>query len=339
MTQYHLYRRGFDLGKIRVESSDKADPLENWQHGLAVKLPNFCRKEIDRSKQYIKQTESLVYSIWEEQELAKLLEYSPYQERLEKQFTKLGSGVSEGDQQEIETVFFDGMENGEAVAQDLWVKNSWLSFFDEDASLRFRFSFGVDLEQDVASDPHRQQFAADLCDKIFPESKILSDHQELSALLKKLLKQEQLNFVERIIYFNAPQGGAYLHHDLERGHAGVVYAQLSGETFWLALPRAKLIEAIREYSRHHYISKEIAKLCTAPEILAKELDSFANDELIALINETPEFIKFLHNAGFSQVMRAGDVLLLPQSSSNKCCWHSVFCLGDEVGQALSFAIR
>ena len=52
--------------------------------------------------------------------------------------------MNEGDDQEIETVLFDALDNGEVVAEDLWAKVSWLSFFEEDSSLRVRFSFGMD---------------------------------------------------------------------------------------------------------------------------------------------------------------------------------------------------
>jgi len=33
------------------------------------------------------------------------------------------------------------------------------------------------------------------------------------------------------------------------------------------------------------------------------------------------------------------VILLPQASMDDCAWHSVFCVGDEAGEALSFAIK
>ena len=66
-----------------------------------------------------------------------------------------------------------------------------------------------------ASDQRRQHYAALLCDVIFPESSIVTENEPLHRSLKSIIGCEQLNFVERIVYFNAPQGGAYLHHDLE----------------------------------------------------------------------------------------------------------------------------
>ena len=124
------------------------------------------------------------------------------------------------------------------------MKASWLSFYEGDASLRFRFSFGVDFVEDVAADQNRQHYAALLTEAVSPESKIITDNQQLKHTLSQTLGSEEFRFVERIIYFNSASGGAYLHHDRERGHAGVVYAQLTGQTLWLALPQQALIDEI-----------------------------------------------------------------------------------------------
>ena len=99
------------------------------------------------------------------------------------------------------------------------------------------------------------------------------------------------------------------------------------------------MQSIIDYAAKHKVSDNINALCTDADKLVVELNSFANDDLISLINETPEFVLFLHRAGYSRLMQAGDILLLPQTTAEQCCWHSVFCVGDEVGQALSFAIR
>jgi len=80
-------------------------------------------------------------------------------------------------------------------------------------------------------------------------------------------------------------------------------------------------------------------LANDTERLNAELDSFANDNLIQLINETKAFVQQLIAAGHGHLIETGDVLLLPQEDQNKCCWHSVFNLGEESGQALSFAVR
>lgn len=341
-----LKRRGFSLGSAPPHQNNKND-LERWHQGLPVLLQAQCLDSIDNHHAAIQQTEKLVLAILEEHNCDSVLAKTPYIERLEPKFQSLGSAFNEGDQQEIEMVMFDAMDGETLIAEDLWLKASWLSFHDDDVSLRFRFSFGIDLAEDVAADPHRQQLAAELTDAVFPESSIITKNIELEGKLKQVLDSNGVNFVERIIYFNGPNGGAYLHHDLERGHAGVVFAQLTGHTFWLALPKQTLIEEIIRFSKTHpwpdsltlEMRNEMSELIGDRSALSEQLGSFSSAALIHLINETEAFIQFLIARGHSARLEPGDVLLLPQATAETCCWHSVFCLGDEMGQALSFAIR
>lgn len=344
-----LQRRGFDLGEFSTPET-KSDPLSNWSAGKPTLLKGFCHSLLTGHQQHIAQSKLLYLSILDNQECEKLLDQTPYLQRLLGGFECLGSSINEGDEQEIETIFFDAIENERTLAEDLWIKVSWLSFHQEDASIRFRFSFGVDLQEDVAADSVRQHHAAALTDAVFPESKLITDNDDLAIALTKTLKSNEIKFVERIIYFNSPQGGAYLHHDRERGHAGVVYAQLSGRTFWLALSKQVLMKEINIFVTHcvsqawpDSINQEsqdhLAALAHSTEKLASELETFANTTLISLINETPEFVAQLSEHGHSRVLYPGDLLLLPQEGEMTCCWHSVFCVGDEPGQALSFAIR
>lgn len=343
-----LKRRGFSLGTAAPTEPDiQPDPLERWHSGLSVRLKGLLKNDLPQHVSNIQQTQLLINAILDEQQCDQQLAQPPYLNRLEPKFESLGSAYNEGDDQEIEMVMFDAVNDGTIIAEDLWLKVSWLSFHDEDPSLRFRFSFGVDLEEDVAADPLRQQLSSELCQCVFPESKIITDNQELQTILTSVLNNKTPKFVERIVYFNAPNGGAYLHHDLERGHAGVVFAQITGSTYWLALPKHLLVEEIIAFSKSHpwpesltrEMRKEMSDLLMDRQMLSEQLDSFSNSSLIHLINETEEFIQFLIARGHSQHLSPGDVLLLPQNSSDNCCWHSVFCSGEEMGQALSFAIR
>ena len=211
-------------------------------------------------------------------------------------------------------------------------------------------------------------YAAELADALFPESRIITHNQDLLAKIQEYAISQSgeqrdtatARFVERIIYFNAPQGGAYLHHDLERGHAGVVYVQVSGETCWLALPKNTLLTNIQKFIQqcdhsggwpvsfsHNFNKKERDQL-TALSIDLSALDaaieSFNHSALIRLINETPEFVQALIANGHGHILKSGDAILLPQQTSpatevQNCCWHSVFCIGDVAGEGLSFAIR
>lgn len=340
-----LTRRGFSLGEIPENLEEKND-LNAWHQGYPILLKKECLDFLKSHTKNLKQTEKLVTAILEEKDFDAILEKNPYKKRLEPKFQSLGGVFNENDHQEIETVIFDCMDGNKINAEDLWVKVSWLSFNEDDPSLRFRFSFGINLEEDVAADPKRQELSAQLTDAVFPESQIITKNTQLNKKLEEILNKKP-NFVERIIYFNAPNGGAYLHHDLERGHAGVVYAQLSGSTFWLALPKNILMEEIADFAKNNpwplsltkEMQYELQNLIKNPKKLGEELDLLANDSLIHFINETKEFTQFLIKKGHYRILNAGDALLLPQKDNKMCCWHSVFCLGEEMGEALSFAIR
>jgi len=353
---FQLQRRGYHLGHA-CENHNKAtlaDSIDNWKQGKPTLFKGLCRAEINNFDEEITQSDALYAALLDGQECDALFTQSPYVERLEDNFESLGCSVNEGDQQEIETIIYDALDGDEVVAEDLWMKASWLSFHDEDASLRFRFSFGVDLVEDVAADVSRQHYASQLTNAIFPESKIITDNQALHSTLQSALNSNEFNFVERIVYFNAPNGGAYLHHDRERGHAGVVYAQLSGHTFWLALTKQTLMDEITRFveqcestsapqiwpeNLNDEFKAEIQRCTASTTILAEQLETFANSALIHLINETEAFVQHLIAQQHYRMLEPGDVLLLPQDQEMNCCWHSVFCLGEESGQALSFAIR
>jgi len=348
---YQLQRRGYSLGDAPTVTTS-SDPLDNWQKGKPVHLKAACLSLLPKHSDDIKRSDELYAAILDGQECDILFTQSPYFERLENNFESLGCSVNEGDEQEIETIIYDALDpsnNDNILAEDLWMKASWLSFYEDDASLRFRFSFGVDLIEDVAADKNRQHHASRLTDAIFPESQLITGNESLKEKLQTSIGENKFQFVERIVYFNAPNGGAYLHHDRERGHAGVVYTQLSGHTFWLALSKQVLLNEIQSFvttsnkntwpaTMSAEFKTEILR-CVEEQKLSAELETFSNSALIHLINETKEFIQHLISQGHSRLLEPGDALLLPQDTELNCCWHSVFCLGEESGEALSFAIR
>lgn len=351
-----LNRRGFKLGQatrcngILESSQQSACPRLLWQQGRPLVLPSAVSADLPSYAPSINASNALYLSLLDQQSCDALLDQRHYRDRWQTQFESLGSSVNQGDDQEIETVAFDVIDDNRIIAEDLWLKLSWLSFYEDDASLRFRFSFGEDLVEDVASDQTRQHFASLLCDAIFPESQIITLNESLQSRLTETTQSQQCDFVERIVYFNAPHGGAYLHHDFERGHAGVVYAQLSGSTYWLALPRYQLLEEIIGFAERAEQTEwpdslawemrdELLVLANNKDELATALETFSNHSLIHCINETQAFVQTLIAHGHGQRLEAGDVIVLPQSSLESCCWHSVFCLGEQTGQALSFAMR
>jgi len=358
-----LVRRGFQLGWVkqrqRPRMPEQAEIVSCWKQNKAIMLPALL--ELDDWQSDIEQSHQLMKSTLESGELSPSLDLPPYTDRLGDQFPLVASSMEEHDEQAIEKVYFDAVpvdadgealaEGDETLAEDLWCKASWLSFLEDDASLRFRFSFGMECLEDVAADPVRQRWAGELCDALFPESAALTENAQLLPILKNMLDGTAA-FVERIVYFNAPGGGAQMHHDVERGHDGVVYAQLSGSTFWLALAKPVLINELISFINDEKNSTDIAsvipsegdladlhQLLKDKAALSDYMDENDHELVEAIMDRCPAFIEHLIAQGFAYILHAGDLLLMPQRDLDHCVWHSVCCLGDEPGEAVSFAIR
>ena len=339
---YQLQRRGFDLGSITLPAGQPSPSNEQiiaaWQADRAIVIPAMVVENIARYKEHIRKAHQMMEAMLNGAELAELLEESDACQRLQPEFALLAASLEEHDEQGIEKVYFDAEEHGSLQAEDLWCKASWLSFHDEDASLRFRFSFGMEGYEDVAADPARQRWAAELCERFFPESAIITKHKNILTLLENILGHQPA-FVERIVYFNAPNGGAQFHHDVERGHAGVVFAQLSGETFWLALDKQQLMDEIIAFAQGCDVSDELKSLLQNRTALSDYMEERDHELVEQLIDQNADFIHYLIDKGYSHYLQAGDVLLLPQRDLEHCVWHTVFTLGDMPGEALSFAVR
>ncbi|MBL8857161.1 MAG: hypothetical protein JNL28_01470 [Planctomycetes bacterium] len=252
--------------------------------------------------------------------------------------------------------------------EDLWLKSAWLSTHDDDASMRLRFSFGSERDDDASRDIVRQRVTADLAERLLPESAALSAHPALAPLLDKLCGESVL-FTQHIAYWNSKSGGALFHHDAFAEDAfddgtwrqlGVCYVQLSGATAWLALAIddlaarcAEFVEALAEgalpwvraqlcgggrppipggFERLWQLAQDRAA-CTA------ELALPGQGALGALVNRGPEFTSFLADAGHGFVLEAGDAILLPNRGLHATCMHSVFCASEETGYSLSLALR
>jgi hypothetical protein len=351
-----LRRRGTTLGWLEIARSvqtlEQASARARWQAGMAVFLPRILREQLPLYRDAIRQSRRLMRGVVSGKDGASLLGNEPYSSRLGSKFEMLCSYANEGDRQEIATVEFDALRRGKPVAENLWVKLAWLSFDADDPSMRFRFSFGIADYDDVAADYPRQKWAAQLAEAVFPESRIITSHRALQGQLRKILGVRAMDFLERIVYFNAPNGGAQFHHDVERSHLGVVFAQLTGRTAWLALAKPALVVQLREYLRSEQGRRELPTLVPKASqrqplfssagnlrTLGKLLDAPDNPALEQILNRSPVFTRQLIERGYGFALEPGDVLLLPQADMQNCCWHSVFCLGDRTGQALSFAIR
>ena len=348
-----LQRRGFALGYVcdgGVEPPlGDEEVVRRWQQDGAAQLSGVL--DIQPLQADIAQAHRLMAATLETCSVVDQLEASPYREQLGERFPLVAAVVEEHDEQGIEKLYFDVENDGGVVAEELWCKASWLSFHDDDASLRFRFSFGMEGYEDVAADPQRQQWAAQLCDAIFPESRAITTHGHLQQLLSQVLGGVPA-YVERIVYFNAPNGGAQMHHDVERGHDGVVFAQMSGSTFWLALSKPKLMDEISAFVLNDAHAAAIAAvlpdadaraelmaLVADRDAMAAYLEEGDHELLEAVMDRLPEFFAHLVAKGYGYFLKAGDLLLLPQKNLEQCVWHSVCNVGDQPGEALSFAVR
>ena len=325
---FPLTRRGVALGWVSpCQQEERAiPPKQQWRQLQAVPLPAALRDRLPRHASAIARAHRTMAAI-----VAGDAPSALFATDRDSPFDLTTISTDDHDQQAIEKLYFQAWD-GEAPLGEVWCKVSWLSFHDQDASLRFRFSFGTEGVEDVAADPARQRLAAELCQQLFPESAAVTDHPALLAQLQPILGLEKIAFVERIIYFNAPNGGALFHHDVEPGHAGVIYAQLSGRTFWLALSKQALMEEIQQFAAHHAIDIPLSNL-------ADQLNQTEHPQLEAIIDHNPEFIHRLVSRGYGYMLNPGDLLLLAQRDEEECVWHSVFCLGDEPGEGLSFAMR
>ena len=338
-----LQRRGTVHGRVAPEASpvmpDTAAIRDDWQHSLAVRLPGLLLSAVPDYVEAIADALTIMRRVRQGESCVDILDEAVYQQRLQPDFELLAAVHSGHDAQEIEKIAFDAVKSGELFAEDLWMKVSCLSFFDEDDSIRFRFSYGMEMFKNQEDDPLRERLAAELAGRVFPECAVITDHAPLLDLLQTLLGFRP-EFVERIIYSNAPQGGAQFHQDVEHGHHGVIYAQLHGRTAWLALPRTALLQEIGQFIRQAGVADDarFRDLPTAADALADMLESEDQGALEWLLNHTPAFTRQLVEHGWGLTLQAGDVLLLPQHSTADCCWHSVFCLDDEPGHSLSFAL-
>lgn len=352
-----LQRRNLDLGYVRALPRrglpDAAQTAIKWRNDEAIFLPDMLNLTAWQAD--IAQAHRLMEATLERGECSHLFEADPYRARLSPHFPLIATSFEEHDEQGIEKIYFDAEvdEHGErtCVAEELWCKASWLSFIEEDASLRFRFSFGMECLEDVASDPSRQQWAAQLCDAIFPESIALTGNSAINGVMREILGGPPA-YVERIVYFNAPNGGAQMHHDVERGHDGVVFAQLSGSTCWLALAKPLLIDQIRAFVADPDHEAELQRLlpdaadrdalkqlCSDRDAMAAYMDEFDHELVEAVMDRSPLFIHQLAENGYGYILQPGDLLLMPQRNMDSCVWHCVTALGDEPGEALSFAVR
>ncbi|MDQ7059443.1 MAG: hypothetical protein Q9N62_14015 [Ghiorsea sp.] len=161
MDKVQLKRRGFDLGEVTTNQASHPSDVEikqAWLDDKAIVLPALLSSELQTYAKDIKQAHQLMQQVLTRAEVTPFLEQPPYLERIQENFFIVAASPEEHDEQGIEKIYVDAFASNEddIVAEELWCKASWLSFHDEDASLRFRFSWGMEGYEDVSSDPLKQ---------------------------------------------------------------------------------------------------------------------------------------------------------------------------------------
>ncbi len=241
----------------------------------------------------------------------------------------------------------------------LWAKSGRLSNDPNDSSLRLRFSFGREGPDDASRNLAGHLAVQELAGSLLPEAKALESNRALMEFLEARLEGPAL-LTQHIAYWNAPGGGALMHHDafrepLEGGQRGVVYAQLEGRTAWLALSiedLARRVIEVVEYMQEGELDWVREDLFPDEETFSwlgrmilrfgrvrKELSKPGCGRLGPLVGRGPEFTALLADAGHAFVLEPGDVLILPNQGLEATCMHSVFCADDTTALGLSLAIR
>ncbi|MEQ1892232.1 MAG: hypothetical protein ABL998_06795 [Planctomycetota bacterium] len=310
---------------------ERSDALARWRADRPLQLAGILAAHLPRLRAPIARTLRVFDALRADERSFE----SEVRARLkhERSFSPSGSVVDTGDEREIEKVYVDGMRGKTFAARGLYAKLSWIAHDPRDVSLRIRFSFGSERLFDWQKETRRAPWAARYAEAVFPECRAMSGNTKLVAALERLAAR-RVRLSERIIYNNAPEGGAIFHHDCEPWQLGVVFGQLAGATAWLALPKRELAGLVAEFTR----GTKLARIAGTPAKALKALDREGDETMETLLNRTPRFTRLLAERGHLLHLVAGDALLLPNHGWNDTCWHSVFALGDEASLAHSYGI-
>ncbi len=248
-------------------------------------------------------------------------------------FEPAGVTIDLGDAREIEKVFAHRRRGARRIALDLYAKLSWISVDERDESLRIRFSFGAEALMEWIEDASRSVHADEFARAVFPECELIDGNRALLRLLERL-NGRRVRLSERIVYNNAPGGGAIFHHDAEPWQLGVVYGQFVGETAWFALPKRELAEFVPQFARGSRARKSFGTRKRA----LRALDQEDAADLARVLNETPALARALVERGAYFRLRPGDAILMPSHGIDDVCWHSVFALGRTPSLSHSYGI-
>ena len=324
-----LIRRGVRHGRFRpAPAADlPGDARDLWAAAEPFHLPGALRLLLVKHAGDVRRTNRLFGRLADgraefRREIWRRLDSHP-------DYVSLGASRDLSDVREIEKVHADRVGAGRSGV-DLWAKLSRISRDHRDPSLRIRFSFGSELHDDWSRDPRRARSADAFAEAVFPECRVLAKNAPALRLLRRATGR-RVRLSERILFANAPGGGAAFHHDAETAQLGVAYAQLAGRTAWLALPKRELALVVAQVAT----GRLAARLHERGALRALDRDF---PPLEHLLNSDANLTRALAERGRLYVLRAGDLLLLPSPGKVDAAWHSVFALGRRPSLALSFGI-
>ena len=326
-TCFPLRRRGVEFGHIvtqRAVLPTLRAAFERWQRADAVHLPGILGDAPQRHAEAIAACRSM---------FDRLRRGGSFLDELEarigddKHLRYAGSTIDRNDKREVERVFLDAEVDGNVVATDLWAKLAWIADDATDRSLRIRFSSGKEqLEEWQLQTEATARWVDEFALRAFPECRAILECKPLHAMLRHLLRRPY-RVSERILYNNAPGGGAVFHHDAEPGQLGVVFSQLQGHTAWFAIRKRKLAQLLVQHGA-----------CKDARHAMLALDAGSDESMWRLLNREPAFAQLLSAHGVLFVLGAGDSILLPSHGIDDVAWHSVFALGDAPSLAHSYGI-
>lgn len=321
---WRLYRRGIDHGWVCRGAGEPGTPAADWtrawERAAAIHWPGVV--ELARHRDAIEASLGMFERLRAD---AEFLDELDLRLRDSEQFRYAGSTIDQLDAREIERVFVDVIEDGRRIYRDVTARLSWIADDPSDLSLRIRFSYGHESLGEWLEDPSGMPWAAALCEATFPEGAAVTSAERLMGWIRTVLG-ESVACAERIVYSNAPGGGAVFHQDADPGQRGVLFAQLAGRTAWLALPRTELGALLA------------ASLGWEPERAIAALDEPLDEAVWTALNGVPEFSQRVAAAGGLFVLEPGDALVMATHDARANTWHSVFALGDEPNLAHSYGL-
>ncbi|MFN3241161.1 MAG: hypothetical protein ACE37K_06570 [Planctomycetota bacterium] len=322
-----LLRRDADLGQVVTVHRERPDRLAEtalWRAGEPVFLPGVLGDVEHRERDAIAACLQMFDRLRAER--SEFLDELEVRLHDDDWLRYAGSTVDQDDPREVERCFVDVEIDGQVVAQDLWAKLAWITEDPSDSSLRVRFSNGLDqLEEWMTTSDHTASQVDRFALHAFPECRAVLSCAPLRERLDRLVAQPH-RLSERIVYNNAPNGGAVFHHDAEPGQLGVVFSQLEGRTAWFSLSKRRLARLLVQVG-----------FCRRRDAM-QVLDEACDPDLLELINRDEGFARLLAAHGALFVLRAGDAILLPSHGVDDVAWHSVLAIGDRPSLAHSYGL-